>query len=181
MLIRLAENRMFARTTLATAMVASVAIAQNAFEVYTDQKGTEVDFDNHISIDSAKCSGTFANDASQEFFFGVSHIEGHGYSQLVGWGKNLCSNSVVNFDTDYTIQVIYDGATFETGQRLICEEAKVDEMIKNFANQVDDGSILKAVGRYRDDVKSGALTIVDPALSMQDDARNQAIQMIADW
>jgi hypothetical protein len=54
-------------------------------------------------------------------------------------------------------------------------------MIKNFANQVDDGSILKAVGRYRDDVKSGALTIVDPALSMQDDARNQAIQMIADW
>jgi hypothetical protein len=78
----------------------------------------------------------------------VSHVEGVGYDQLVGWGKNLCSNSLVNFDTDYTVQVIYDGATFETGQRLVCDDSKASDMIKDFKKQVDYNSILKALTRF---------------------------------
>ena len=59
---------MFTRTTLATAMVASVAVAQTqaVFEVTkaVEQLGKEEDYNNKLTIQSAECQGTFNGDAT---------------------------------------------------------------------------------------------------------------------
>lgn len=176
---------MFTRTTLATAMVASVAVAQQqgTFEVYVQEMGKEEDFNASLTIQSAECTGNFNGDATQEFFFGVSHVEGEIYDKLVGWGRNLCVNSAdgVNFDTDYTIQVTVNGATYDTGQRLVCDEALTTRMEKNFKHQVDDNSILRALVGYDTDIASGALTILDSNLSKQSGARTKALEVVGEF
>ena len=75
------------------------------------------------------CPGTFgADDREGSWFVGITHHEGMETDTIVGWGRRLCSNSAVEWDSDYSIRVEVDGVIYETGQKLTCGKKNGKEM-----------------------------------------------------
>lgn len=47
---------------------------------------------------------------------------------IIGWGKELCANGTIDWDSDYTIRLKVGDTTYETGQKLTCKKEATKEM-----------------------------------------------------
>lgn len=59
---------------------------------------------------------------------GVGSQEGMTNDTIIGWGKELCANGTIDWDSDYTIRLKVGDTTYETGQKLTCKKEATKEM-----------------------------------------------------
>ena len=91
-----------------------------------DVGGEDVDRDSKISQIAASCQGSFNDE--QTFFVGVAHHEGMDTDTIIGWGRNLCDNASVDWDTNYSVRLRLSNMVFETGQIFTCGKDHGKEM-----------------------------------------------------
>ena len=78
--------------------------------------GVDQDGDSKVLITAGSCTGAFGTDGSEgTWFTGVASHEGMDTDTLIGWGRTLCKNDIVSWDSDYSIAIQVDGVTFDTG------------------------------------------------------------------
>ena len=121
---------MLNRKSLVVTILASMVEAQ-LLNIDMDIGGKDVDKDGRIGMAAASCMGTFMDERIEKtFFVGVAHLEGMERDTILGWGKSLCSNEHLEWNSDYQIRLVVDGETYETGQRFTCGRDHGKEMQK---------------------------------------------------
>jgi hypothetical protein len=107
---------------MVVASIAAIALAQEV-DIKLQVGGVDQNGDAKIQITAGACTGGFGTaDSEGAWWTGIASHEGMDTDTLVGWGRTLCENDVVNWDSDYTIKVQVDGVTYDTGHSFTCNK-----------------------------------------------------------
>ena len=140
--------------------------------------GNDADGNGTIDRIALQCSGQFSD--TETFFAAVVAAEGESSQYMVGHGLGLCGTRTDDWDPDYTFQLSYNGVTVDTQLNMTCQKqkSKDKQMFDALSTQIDDKDLVKSMTGLKDNLEDGSLTVVDSLLSLQDEVRVDASDLI---
>ena len=140
--------------------------------------GSDTDGDGEITRLALQCSGQFSD--TETFFAALVAAEGESSQYMVGHGHGLCATRGDDWDPDYTFQLTYGSTTIDTQLNMTCQKqnSRDKQMFTALSTQIDDKDLVRSMTGLKNNLEDGSLTVIDSLLSLQDEVRTDADDLI---
>jgi hypothetical protein len=125
-----------------------------------------------------QCSGQFSE--SETFFAGLVAAEGDESQYMIAHGQGLCGTRGSDWDPDYRFELTYGSTTIDTQLDMTCQKqkSKDKQMFSALSTQIDDKDLVRSMTGLKGKFDDGSLTVIDSLLSLQDEVRVDAQELI---